>query len=286
MTPARSLLFVPGIDGEAIRRARNSAADVVVIDNEDGVAPGHKDEARETTTAALTDRQEGARAEQTVGVRVNGVDTARGIEDVELFATLDAEPDFLALPDVNGSGDVSLVADVLEEVGSDAGLLPLIEKPSAMFDVHDVARATERVCGLNFAAIDFQKNVGIPILDDVDLTVPRLSVSMAASSANVLAFDKPNLAAVDDPERTRAEAEAAKALGYDGKLAMSVEQAEVINDAFAPTEAEVERARRIVDAFRDADAGLVTIDGVAVDRPVVEQLEGVLERASTGTSGR
>jgi citrate lyase beta subunit len=109
---------------------------------------------------------------------------------------------------------------------------------------------------------------------------------MAASSANVLAFDKPNLAAVDDPERTRAEAEAAKALGYDGKLAMSVEQAEVINDAFAPTEAEVERARRIVDAFRDADAGLVTIDGVAVDRPVVEQLEGVLERASTGTSGR
>lgn len=282
MTPTRSLLFVPGSDDDAIRTALGSNADVVVIDNEDSVAPGHKDVARETTAAALSERQGGTGTERPVGVRVNGVDTARGIEDVEFFAGLDAEPDFLALPDVNGSGDVRLVSDVLDGMGSDAGLLPLIEKPSAMFDVGAVARATGRVYGLNFAAIDFQKNVGIPILDDVDLTVPRLLVSMAASDANVLAFDKPNLAAVDDPERTRAEAEAAKELGYDGKLAMSVEQAEVINDVFTPSEAEIERARRIVEAFRDADDGLVTIDGVAVDRPVVEQLEAVLERASIG----
>lgn len=281
MTPVRSLLFVPGSDGDAIRTALESNANIVVIDNEDSVAPGRKDEARETTATALSERGS-AGTERPVGVRVNGVDTARGVEDVEFFAGLDAEPDFLALPDVNGSGDVRLVDEVLDGIGSDAGLLPLIEKPSAMFDLDAVARATERVYGLNFAAIDFQKNVGIPILDDVDLTVPRLLVSMAASSADVLAFDKPNLAAVDDPERTRAEAEAAKELGYDGKLAMSVEQAEIINDVFTPSEAEVERARRIVEAFRDANAGLVTIDGVAVDRPVVEQLESVLERASNG----
>jgi citrate lyase beta subunit len=284
MTPTRSLLFVPGIDGEAIRSALDAAADAVVIDNEDGVAPGHKDEARETTAAALSERKSGTGTEQAVGVRINGVDTARGVEDVEVFVDLDAEPDFLVLPDVNGSGDIRLVADVLEEMGSNAGLLPLIEKPSAMFDVHDIARATERIYGLNFAAIDFQKNVGIPILEGVDLTVPRLLVSMAASSASALAFDKPNLAAVNDPERTRSEAEAAKELGYDGKLAMSVEQAEIINDVFTPSEAEVKRASRIVEAFRDADAGLVTIDGVAVDRPVVEQLESVLERASIGSS--
>jgi len=285
MTPARSLLFVPGSDDDAIRTALGSNADVVVIDNEDSVAPGHKDGARETTAAALSEREGRSGTEQAVGVRVNGVDTARGVEDVEVFGGLDAEPDFLALPDVNGSGDVRLVSEVLDGIGSDAGLLPLIEKPGAMFDVDAIARATGRVYGLNFAAIDFQKNVGIPILDGVDLTVPRLLVSMAASGANVLAFDKPNLAAVDDPERTRAEAEAAKELGYDGKLAMSVEQAEVINDVFTPSEAEVERARRIVEAFRDADAGLVTIDGVAVDRPVVEQLESVLERASNGPGG-
>lgn len=284
MTLTRSLLFVPGVDEGAIRRGLESSADVVVIDNEDSVAPAHKDEARETTIEVLTDVGTDTERDQTVGVRVNGVDTARGIEDVEVFAGLDAEPDFLALPDVNGSGDIRLVTDVLDELGSDAELLPLIEKPSAMFDVHAIARATERVYGLNFAAIDFQKNVGIPILDDTDLTVPRLLVSTAASSANVLAFDKPNLAAVDDPNRTRSEAEAARALGYDGKLAMSVEQAEVINDAFTPSEAEVERARRIVERFRDADAGLVTVDGTAVDKPVVDQLESVLERASAERS--
>lgn len=152
MTPTRSLLFVPGSDGDAIGRALESNADVVVIDNEDGVAPGHKDEARETTAAALSERG-GAGPERPVGVRVNGVDTARGIEDVEFFAGLDAGPDFLALPDVNGSGDVRLVSEVLDGIGSDAGLLPLIEKPSAMFDVDAVARATERVYGLNFAAV-------------------------------------------------------------------------------------------------------------------------------------
>lgn len=277
MVLSRSLLFVPGTDREAIRTARDSVADIVVIDLEDGVAPANKDEGRAT---ALRELPEWADSAQQIGVRINGVDTARGVADVEAMVDLDpdAQPDFLALPDVNGSGDLRIVSDALAEAGSDAGLLPLVEKPSALFDVHAIASATERVYGLNFAAIDFQKNVGMPILDETDLTVPRTLVSVAASSGDALAFDKPNLAAVDDADRTRREAEAARALGYDGKLAMTIEQAEVINDVFSPSEAEVERAREIVEAFRDSGSGLLTVDGVAVDKPVVVQLEETIER--------
>lgn len=271
-----SLLFVPGNDPDVIQTARASNADIVVMDLEDGVAPAHKDEALETTLSELPEWVDG---DQTYGVRINGVNTDRGVGDASALVDSGVEPDFLALPDVNGPGDIELLAEVLDDAGSDADILPLIEKPSAVFNVYAVARASERIYGLNFAAIDFQNNVGIPILKETDLTVPRFLVSMAASTVGALAFDKPNLAAVNDMDRTRREAEEAKALGYDGKLAMSVEQAEVINDVFSPSSETVERARRIVEAFNDSDAGLLTVDGVAVDKPVVDQLETVLDRA-------
>lgn len=78
------------------------------------------------------------------------------------------------------------------------------------------------------------------------------------------------------PENTRREAEEAKRLGYDGKLAASLGQAEMINDVFAPSREEVERAKRIVAAFEDADAGIVEVDGLLVDNPVIEQSKEVL----------
>lgn len=272
----RSYMFVPGTDREGAVDALESVADVVILDLEDTVDAGSKHRAR---TQALDTLADVGDVDARRAVRVNGLDTEHGIGDVRAVATADVVPDLLLVPDVRDASEVRIVDEVLDDYGVDVGIHPLIEKPSALFDAQNVASVSERIHGLMFAAIDFQANMGIPILDETDFSVPRFLLSMAANSAGVRAVDKPNLAAVDDPERTRSEARAAKAVGFDGKAAMTTDQAAIINDVFTPSEEELERAERFIDAFEAADGGLATIDGVAVDRPVVEQLRETVERA-------
>jgi citrate lyase beta subunit len=146
-----------------------------------------------------------------------------------------------------------------------------------VFDVYDIAHATPRVFGLLFAAIDLQQNMGMPILSESDLSVPRALVSMAASAAGIRSFDKPLL--VDNEQQLADEVAHARALGYDGKLAITPRQAAIINEGFLPSEEELARARHIVESFEDQEAGLVRIDGTFVDKPVVDQLEDLIEFA-------
>jgi citrate lyase beta subunit len=269
----RSLLFVPGSDPDRIETAASSTADVVVVDLEDGVSDAHKDIARENAIDSLTEWD----TEKPLGIRINGIDTPRGIDDIRHVLDAGREPAFLAVPDVHGRSDVRIVAETLD--GTDIQLLPLIETPSAVFRVEDIAHATPRIYGLLFAAIDFQMNMGMDVLGDADLSLPQYLVSMAASSAGVPAFDKPLL--VDGDEELAAEISRARGLGYDGKLAVTVEQAAAINDGFLPSEEELLEARRVVEAFDASDRGLVEIDGVFVDKPAVEQLRNRIELAET-----
>ncbi len=279
MSVDRSYLFVPGSDADGVAEAIGSVADVVIVDLEDTVSPDAKAAARTRTLETLTDHDERS---QRLAVRVNGVDTERGIEDVRAIATADVRPDLLLLPDVRDASEVRLVDDVLNEYDAGVGLHPLIEKPSALFDAQGIARVSERLHGLMFAAIDFQMNMGMSILDETDLSVPRFLLSMAANGAGIHAVDKPNLAAVHDEERTRAEARAAKAVGFDGKAAMTTEQAAVINDVFTPSAEEVARAKRVIEAFEATEEGVAVIEGAAVDKPVVDQLRALVDRAESG----
>lgn len=276
MALQRSYLFVAGSDPAAIADAQDSVADAVIVDLEDTVAPAAKERARSDTIEAVA---EWSRSDQSVGVRVNGLDTTYGMADVEAVATADRRPEFVVVPDVRGPDELEIISSVFDNYGAETEILPLVETPSAVFAAQEIANVNERICGMGFAAIDFQKNMDVPILDDTDLSVPRYLISLAAHSAGVPAIDKPTLRDVDDTDRLRTEAAEAIAVGYGGKFVMNDEQASVVNDAFVPSQSEVERAERFVDAFDSQDEGLVTIDGVAVDKPVVSQLRDVLARA-------
>jgi citrate lyase beta subunit len=273
MSLRRSLLFVPGSNRAAIENASESIADIVVIDLEDAVSMENKDEARETTLAAL----EHWDSEMPLGIRINGVDTSRGIADLERILEASEEPAFLVLPDVRGISELRIVASRLDEADSDIELLPLIEQPSAVFEVHEIANGP-RVYGLLFAAIDFQMNMGMSVLGDSDISLPRYLVSMAASSAGIPAFDTP-LLVVDDEGLLRTETAEAKVLGYDGKLAVNTQQAAVINDVLTPSEEEVAEAQAVIDEFEAAEEGLVDVGGTLVDKPVIDQLRDLIERA-------
>ncbi|MFC6613621.1 HpcH/HpaI aldolase/citrate lyase family protein [Halopenitus salinus] len=280
MSLERSYMFVPGTDPEAIADALGSVADVVIVDLEDTVRQGAKADARESVLDLIESGSSGDVADgPRLTVRVNGLDTEHGVADVRAIAAADHPPELVFVPDVRGPTEVRIVDDILADHGADVGIVPLLEQPDAFFEARSIARSTDRVRGLLFAAIDFQMNVGMSILDETDLSVPRSVLSMAAGAAGISAIDKPNLAAVHDRDRTRSEARAAKAVGYDGKAAMSDEQAAVINDVFTPSREEVDRAKRFVDAFEAREKGVAVIDGVAIDKPVVDQLRDTLERA-------
>jgi citrate lyase beta subunit len=159
------------------------------------------------------------------------------------------------------------------------GVFPLIESPTGIFNALEIARASPRVTGLGFGTADFRLRMGMDALDrDPDLGLPRYTVAMAANAADLFPMDAPYMHR-NDPEGLRADAERMRAVGYRGKFCSIPEQIEPINDVFTPSDAEIERAKRVLRAFDEAEAGLIYVDDTSVDRPVVSQQRGVLRRA-------
>ena len=274
MSHERSILFVPGSDAEAVDAARSSDADGLILDLEDTVSPANKAAAREVTLDALSTWSSD---DPTPFVRVNGLDTTEGVADLEAVVGADAAPEAVFLPDVRGPTDVRIVADRLDDAGSDLGVVPIVERPDALFAVDAIA-AADRTSALAFGSVDFRLNAGMSILDDdVDVTIPKYLVSMAASAAGVRAFDTVYLDR-SDPDGLREAAREARAMGFDAKMAIHEDQLDPIAESFAPSEAERDRAHRLVEQFEATDEGVVYFEGTFVDKPVVDQQRELLER--------
>lgn len=277
MRHVRSLLFVPGDDGDRLAAARASAADGLILDLEDTVGPAAKERARADTVEVVRRWDDGKRCL----VRINGLDTPHGIEDVEAFVDAGVRPDAVLVPDVRDGTELGIVADAFDTGGLEVPLVGLVERPEAVLSAHRVARSTSRLAALAFGSVDFRTNMGMSVLDPgTDVYPPRYVVAMAASAAGLGAIDTVVLD-LEDEARLREEAATARMLGYDGKAAVAPEQVEVINEVFTPSEAEVSRARRLVEAFEAAgeDVGLIEFEGTLVDEPVVEQQRDLLQRA-------
>lgn len=278
MQHVRSLLFVPGDDEDRLAAARASAADGLVLDLEDTVGPAAKDGARADTVETVR-RWDDERTRCLV--RINGLDTPHGIEDVEAFVDAEVTPDAVLVPDVRDGTALEIVADAFGTAGLEVPLVGLVERPEAVLAARSIGRSTPRLTALAFGSIDFQTNMGMPVLDPgTDVYPPRYVVAMAAGAAGIAAYDTVVLD-LDDEERLREEAVTARTLGYDGKAAVAPEQVEVINEVFTPSEEEVSRARRLIEAFESAGegTGLVEFEGTLVDKPVVDQQRTLLARA-------
>lgn len=285
MSYAGAHLIVPGLREadltdpvKSIEDAQRADPAVTVIDLEDGVGPDMKERARETTTDLLA---EWAGDGRTYAVRINGLESSHAIRDIEALVDAPAPPSAVVLPEVRSGEDVRAVSQLFEAADAEMGILPLLERPRAIFNAQDIANASPRVEALVFGSVDFRRYMGMSTMDQTpDLSLPRYVVSMAASGADVAAIDTVYLHR-EDMEGLRREARDAKAVGFDGKLATDVTQVEPIAEAFAPSAEEVAHAERIVSAFEDAgdDTGLITVDGTTVDKPIVDEQRALLERA-------
>ena len=280
----RSYLFVPGDSERKLNKARDAGADALIIDLEDAVAPSARPAARDLAREFL----DGA---ENAWVRINPIDTADASADLD--AVMVSAPAGIVLPKARGAGDAVALAGMLaaleKEHGIEAGstgILPLCtERPEALFTLGGYAGATPRLSALTWGAEDLSVALGATANRDGSgawlppYQLARSLCLVAAAAAEVPAVDTV-FTDFRDAEGLATYAASARRDGFSGMLAIHPAQVEVINRAFVPTAAELERAERIVALFAaNPEAGTLGMDGEMIDRPHLVQAQRLLQFA-------
>lgn len=262
----RSLLFAPGSDERKLAKALSSAADAVVCDLEDAVAPGKKESARDVVRAALERAERGpARL-----VRINAAGTPWFEEDLAFAAAL--ELDGVVLPKA-GPESVELVGSAGPPV------VAIVETALGLRQAFEIASAP-RVAALVLGAVDLGAEVGLePRPDAQEILYARSKVSIDSAAAGLRGpFDVVHLD-LDDEERLAEQCRLARSLGFRGKACIHPAHVETINAVFSPSEREIAWARTVVEAFDAQSEGVLAVDGAMVDKPVVDRARRILEEA-------
>jgi citrate lyase subunit beta/citryl-CoA lyase len=280
----RSLLFVPGGDPRKLERAAGAGADTLLLDLEDAVAPDHKERARSEVARWLESRPQGG---SEAAVRINPAGTPWFEED--LAAVAGAGAGAVMLPKCESAGDVARAAEALGALEREAGsagsvrLLALVESAAGVSRAGEIAAAADRVDALCFGHADFSLDMGLTHPDSATGVIhhARCAVAVAARAAGVAPVDTVCLD-VRDEAAFLADAELGLRLGFDGKLCIHPAQVAIANRVWTPTEEQIAAARRVVEAWNEAQAkgvAVFALDGKMVDPPVVAVHERVLERA-------
>lgn len=277
----RSKLFVPGSRPELFAKALASEADALSFDLEDSVAESAKAEARRHVSTALA-APEFASTTKIVLVRVNALASPHFADD--LAAIVGPRLDVVNLPKVESPAEVRAAAAELTRLEQARGLpraigvLVNIESPRGLRLAAEIAAADSRVVGLQLGFADLLEPLGIARDNAAAIQQLQLAVRLAAGEAGVWACDAA-YGAIKNPEGYRAEALAAKRLGYLGKSCIHPSQIAIANEVFRPTEEEIAFARRVDEAAcaaEQAGRGAFTVDGRMIDAPFVRRARAVL----------
>lgn len=276
LRPRRSVLYMPGANERALAKAATLAADALILDLEDAVAPEAKPEARDRVVAAAGSA---VHAPREVTIRVNGLGTSWHDDDVTAVATSGA--DGMVVPKVDGPADVERIAAALDAAGAPPTLAiwAMIETPRGVFAAREIAQASPRLTTFVLGTNDLVKELQARF-------VPGRAPLMAALSAVVLAARATGTVVLDgvfndlsDDEGFLAECHQGRDLGFDGKTLIHPRQLAGANAAFAPSDDEADWARRVIAAFDDAAAagrGVATVDGRMIENLHVEQARRTL----------
>ena len=275
--PVRSVLYIPGAKDRALHKARSLPVDAIIFDLEDAVAPAEKANARAILSAALAEGGYGARMKI---VRINGLDTPWGAEDLGHFAA--AKPDAILIPKVETVAQVAQVADALAAAGArDTEIWAMMETPAGILNANALAQApglTGFVLGTN----DLAKELGCRFrADRLPMQVALQTCMLAARAAGIVCVDGV-YNAFKDTDGLRAECEQGRDLGMDGKTLIHPAQVDVANEVFAPGTEEIDLARRQIEAFKVAEAageGVAVVDGKIVENLHVATATALLAKA-------
>ncbi len=306
--PNRCQLFGPGSRPALFEKMAASAADVINLDLEDAVAPDDKIEARKNVIQAINDIDWG---QKTLSVRINGLDTPFWVRDVvDLMEQTNGRLDLIMIPKAGNAKDVyavdAMVSAIEQEKGREKrlGLEVIIETAAGLAHVEEIAAASPRMQAMSLGPADYAAFMGMQttaiggtqatyyMIEDPKegerarhyadpWHYPCVAIVAACRTHGVLPVDGP-FGDFSDPDGFRAQALRSATLGMVGKWAIHPSQIALCNEVFTPTDAAVEKARRILAAMAEAQksgAGAVTLDGKLIDLASIRQAEVVVKQS-------
>ena len=268
--PRRSVLYMPGSNARALEKAKTLPADALIFDLEDAVAPEAKQRARDQVCGAV---RAGGYGRRELAIRINALDTPWGSDDLAAAAT--AAPDAVLLPKASSGDDVARVSEALAAAGASAKtrVWAMIETPLAILQLADIAGAVRRpaarlqclVLGIN----DLVKETRADLRASRRPALYWMSASITAGRAHGLDVLDGVYNDVSDLAGFQRECEHSRRLGFDGKTLIHPDQIAAANQVFAPSQAEVALARKILAAFEreeNRDKGVLVVEGRMVER--------------------
>ena len=275
--PYRSVLYIPGSRYRALDKARTLPVDAIIFDLEDAVAAAEKPNARETLRAALAT---GGYGERVKIVRINGLDTEWGRADAEAVREMDA--DVLLLPKVNCAADVDTLTDITGELP----IWAMMETPRGMLNAAEIA-AHPLMTGFVMGTNDLAKELQTRFRPDRLPLMTSLGLCLLAAKAEGLVIVDGVYNAYKDADGLEVECAQGRDMGFDGKTLIHPAQVEIANSAFAPSEDEIDLARRQIAAFEETEAqgqGVAVVDGRIVENLHVATARETLAKAEAITA--
>ena len=256
--PFRSVLYIPGSKERALEKAQGLAADAIIFDLEDAVAHDEKIHARALLKKTLETADYGPRIRI---VRVNGMDTEWGRDDVAAF--VGSKADVILIPKVSSAADVQAVADLIPDVP----LWAMMETALGMLNAAEIA-AHPRLTGMVMGTNDLAKELGSRFRPDRLALQTGLGLCLLAARAHGLTIVDGVYNAFKDEDGLRAECAQGRDMGFDGKTLIHPAQLEIANEVFSPSAAEIDLANRQIAAFEEAERqglGVAVVDGKIVE---------------------
>ena len=269
LRPRRSCLYMPGSNARALEKSRTLAADTLILDLEDAVAPDAKAMARNQVTDAV---KAGGFGRREVVIRVNGLTTPWGAEDV--VAAAQAAPDAILVPKVSTPGDVMMAAKAIRDAGAPekTRLWAMMETPLAMLNADSIARTAadpaSRLSVFIMGTNDLAKETRARLTPGRPSMLAWLSICLAAARAHGIEIIDGVYNDFSNEAGLRAECEQGRDFGMDGKTLIHPSQIGPCNEIFAPSGDEVAFARKIITVFSEpanAAKGAIQIDGKMVE---------------------
>ncbi|MCF8473290.1 MAG: CoA ester lyase [Emcibacter sp.] len=277
--PRRSVLYMPGSNPRALEKAKSLSADGLILDLEDAVAVEAKDSARELVTAAV---KNGGYGRRELIIRINSLDSEWG--EADLRAASAVAPDAILLPKVESAEMVKRAEKIMVACGAPdkTKIWCMMETPRAMLRAHEIAASSDRLTCFVMGTSDLVKDLHahhttmrLPVITSLGLCI------LAARAENIEIIDGVYLD-LNDTEGFRESCVQGLEFGFDGKTLIHPNQLEAANDVFAPSDADIEYSKKIIEAFRQAEQegkGVVLVEGKLIENLHVENAKRLVTLA-------
>ena len=276
--PRRSVLYMPGANTRALEKAKSLPADSLILDLEDAVAPDAKAQARENIRTALAT---GFGHREAV-VRINGLNTQWGLDDLKAFA--DTKADAILLPKVESASQIQRVASLLKQFNpaNTMKIWAMIETPLAIFHLPEIASSHPMLEALVLGTSDLVKDLHARHTPSRVETQTALSLSVLAARAHQLCVLDGVHLTLEDEEGLKQSCVQGRDMGFDGKTLIHPSQIAFANEIFGPSSEEIEEAKQRINAYDAAitsGAGIVLLKGKLVEELHIQDAKRILALA-------